>query len=94
MEDFGLASKALNFMASKALVLASSSSLVKLAHAGSGSGLLRSLNIGTTRFPRDLSFEVNVKAFLQVLRTQLLPTVLYILMFAANSAYYIEGHQY
>ena len=92
MEDFGLASKALNFMASKALVLASSSSLVKLAHAGSGSGLL-SLNIGT-RFPRDLSFEVNVKAFLQVLRTQLLPTVLYILMFAANSAYYIEGHQY
>ena len=93
MEDFGLASKALNFMASKALVLASSSSLVKLAHAGSGSGLLRSLNIGT-RFPRDLSFEVNVKAFLQVLRTQLLPTVLYILMFAANSAYYIEGHQY
>lgn len=93
MEDFGLASKALNFMASKALVLASSSSLVKLAHAGSGSGLLSSLNIGT-RFPRDLSFEVNVKAFLQVLRTQLLPTVLYILMFAANSAYYIEGHQY
>ena len=92
MEDFGLASKALNFMASKALVLASSSSLVKLAHAGSSSGLL-SLNIGT-RFPRDLSFEVNVKAFLQVLRTQLLPTVLYILMFAANSAYYIEGHQY